>query len=157
MNGEEEKKRGLAKIAMGLLLAVAGIAGIFFGKTVKRRVLRISIFTISSICLASGAYLFVAGTTDLALGVVGQYKLDGPFIQTMTFPNPEYFKLSLEMTRVARDLRRLKYECPDKSKSFTIYRTMFGIFGIPSQSVMCADGFPLVVYDPSKGFVSEAK
>ena len=35
------KKRAIAKIATGLILAVAGIAGIVFGKSVKQILLRI--------------------------------------------------------------------------------------------------------------------
>ena len=76
----------------------------------------------------------------------------------MTFPGPNFFEMSLIPVRKQQpDLRRLRYACPDESKDFTVYLTRFGIFGIPSKFVTCADGFKLVVYDTSKGFVMDAK
>lgn len=166
----EEKKRALAKIISGSFLAIAGIAGIVWGKNLKQRSLRISVLILSALCLGSGFYLFVGGTTDLALGVADQMVLkednlqaiargDAPVpskAQTMTFPGPEFFKLSLlPLTHqpATRNDRRIKYECPDGSQSFTVYLTRIGIFGIPKQSIQCADGSMLIVYDPSKGYV----
>ena len=75
---EDNDKRGLAKIVAGLILAIAGGAGLIFGRNVKQRVLRISILIISALSLGSGLYLFVDGVTDLAVGIAGQYQLDGP-------------------------------------------------------------------------------
>src|SRR3990167_33153 len=155
---EDKDKRGLAKIVAGLILAIAGGAGLIFGRNVKQSVLRISILIISALSLGSGLYLFVDGVTDLAVGIVGQYQLDGPAVQTMTFPGPNFFEMSLQpLLKQQPDLRRLRYACPDESKDFTVYLTRFGVFGIPSKFVTCADGFKLVVYDTSKGFVMDAK
>ena len=163
------KKRAFLKILTGAILALAGTVGIVLGRNLKRKSLRISILILSALCLGSGGYLFISGSTDLALGVVDQMTLTDENIEafktgtmpvptatpTMTFPGPQFFKKSLMITRVQKNLRRLRYVCADGSKSFTVYRTMFGIFGIPDESVTCADGSKLIDYDPSKNFVFE--
>ena len=170
LNQSGPEKQAWAKIATGLLLAAAGTVGIVFGKSVKQRFLRISILILSALSLATGLYLFVSGTTDLALGVADQMvlkednlqaiaKREAPVptaTQTMTFPGPNFFKLSLRPLahqKATENLRRLRYECADGSESFTVFITRFGIFGIPDESVTCADGSLLIDYDPSKGYV----
>ena len=168
------KKRAIAKIATGLILAVAGIAGIVFGKSVKQILLRISILILSALSLGAGFYLMIDGTTDIALGVADQMVLKEDLLQaiangevppptkaqTMTFPSPEFMEMSLmplTHQEATKNNRRLKYECPDGSESFTVYFTIFGIFGIPEESVRCADGSMLIAYDPSNGYVMDIK
>lgn len=156
MNPDEQKKQAWTKIATGFLLAVAGLIGLFFGKNLKQRFLRISILILSTLSLGAGFYLMIDGTDDLAIGTVGAYKLDRPLIQTMTFPGPEFFRLSLvPLQKQNPSLRRLQYKCPDDSEEFTVFITRFGVYGIPKESVICKDGFELVVYDPQKGFVHQ--
>lgn len=148
------QKKAWTKIIVGLFLVIAGSVGIVFGKSVKQKFLRITILILSVFCLGAGAYLFVDGTTDLAIGLLGNYQLDGPPVQSMKFPGPNFFELSLVPLRSqSPNLRRLRYECLDGSKKFTVFITRFGIFGIPKESVICDDGFKLIDYDPSSGFV----
>ena len=168
------EKRAWTNIVTGLILAVAGIVGIVFGRTVNQRFLRISILVLSALSLGTGIYLFVAGTTDLAMGVMNQMALteenlqaiakgEAPVptaTQTMTFPGPNFFKLSLmPLTRqpATKSNRRLRYECADGSNGFTVYFTRFGIFNIPDEDVDCKDGSKLVAYDASKDFVIDVK
>jgi len=107
------------------------------------------------ILLAALYYLFIGGHSDIGLGVVGQYDKNGAYQQGFVFPGPEFFLRSLAVTRVSKDLRRLVFRCPDGSKSFTVYRTFLGVYGIPDESVTCDDGFKLLEYNPSKGYVIE--
>jgi hypothetical protein len=159
----EDQKKGWIKIATGLILAVAGGVGIFFGRTVKQRFLRISILVLSAFSLGAGFYLMIDGTTDLALGVADQMVLSEENVyamlngsapkptvtQHMIFDSPAALKASLEPLKHQRgteNLRRLKYKCGDGSESFTVFVTALGTFGIPSISVTCADGMKLVEY-----------
>lgn len=76
--------------------------------------------------------------------------------QAMTFPEPKFFEMSLRpLVNQLKNNRRLKYKCADGSEGFTVYFTMFGVFGIPEDSITCADGSMLINYDPSKNYVFE--
>ena len=103
--------------------------------------------------LISYLYLFVLGEQDYGVGVVGQYKPYGLSQQTVTYPSPEFFALSLRPT-IAQNpkLRRLQFKCPDASHEFTIFITSWAVFNIPSKSVTCDDGFKLLEYNSQKGF-----
>jgi len=150
-----QKEKGILKVVSGLALMVAGALGVIFGKNVKARFLRIAVLVLSVTSIGGGLYLFVDGLDEIAVGVIDQYKLDSTYIQTMTYKSPEDFKDKLELSidpgdgnpgTVHPDTRRLHFECPDKSEDFTVYFTKAGPFGIPSESVVCEDGFTLLSY-----------
>lgn len=151
----EQKEKGIFKLVSGLILMAGGVLGFVFGKNVKSKILRISILIISSISIGGGFYLFVDGLDDIAIGVIGQYKLGDPYIQTMTYKSRQDFKEKLNLSMdpgngnlgtVHPDVRRLHFKCPDESEEFTVYFTKAGIFGIPSTSVVCKNGFKLLAY-----------
>lgn len=152
------KHQNHVQMISGIALIALGLIGTIFGKSVKTKLLRGSIFILSMISCLAGTYLLYLGADERAIGVIGQYQSDGPSQQSSTYPGPNFFEASiLQLTKQDGVLRRLHYECPDSSKSFTVYLTRIGIFGIPKKSVICDDGFRLLDYDPSKNFVMEVR
>ncbi len=156
----DTKDKGAAKIVGGLVLMLAGIAGFVFGRNARGRVLRLAVMIMSAVSFGAGFYLFVDGVEDLAVGTVGQYRIGGAAVQTMTYPGPNFLEMSIRAAQAVEPkrlhaLRRLKYQCPDGSKGFTVYVTKWGVFGIPEKTFVCEDGFELLKFDPSQGFVIE--
>lgn len=151
----QEKRKGLSKIISGVTLIIVGILGFIFGKNLKDRVLRTCILILSVLSISAGFYLFVDGTEDVAIGAVGQYKLESAYIQPMRYESPREFEKGLlssinpgegKKGTIHPRTRRLSYRCPDRSEEFIIYFTKLGVLGIPTHDVMCADGFKLLSY-----------
>lgn len=136
-------KNGLLKSAGGVALMLAGVFGLIFGRKAKTRALRITAFVVSSLAIGAGYYLLVDGISDMAIGKVGMYKVGGPLQQELVYTDKADFDKSISRDK---DLRRLKFNCPDGSKSFTAYVTLWGVYNLPSESVVCADGFKLLTY-----------
>ena len=138
---------GKIKIASGLLLTIAGIAGLLFGKNIKQKIVRITVLILSALCLGSGFYLFVSGVDDFAFGQVDHYVIGGALFQPITSPNPEDYKQEVEAVFLANPaIRRLHYKCADGSMTLKIFNTKFGVFGIPKDSVICDNGTALLLY-----------
>ncbi len=149
-----ENQKGILKIISGIVLVVVGIFGFLFGKTIRTALLRASVMAVSVGAVLSGAYLFIDGTTDLAIGQVGKYKFGQSYVQPMNYFSKAAFEDGLKnAVQHQQDLRRLKFECPDGSNSFTVYNTVMGFMGIPEKNVVCKDNFPLLTY--GGGFVRE--
>lgn len=141
------KQQGLIKIIAGIALSIGGILGLVFGKGVKQRALRIAVMIMSCVSITGGAYLFVLGVDDTAIGQVGDYQMGQSGIQEMVYASPQDFKNGLkEAFKYQPDLRRLKFQCPDKSKEITVYNTFAGMFGVPDKELTCNDGFKLLSF-----------
>lgn len=135
------------KVISGLILMISGILGIMFGKNIKDRAVRLTVITISTVSIGGGLYLFVDGLDDKAIGVVGQYKVNGPEIQPLVYQSKKAFQEGLAKAfHMQPEVRRLHFTCPDGSKELTIYNTHFGIMGEPEGNIICNDGFPLIKF-----------
>lgn len=149
--------KGKVEMGVGLGLVLVGILGLIFGRSKKGFAARLmAVFSILSI--VAGAYVFALGLDDYAMGIMGQMRLaDGetPQVTEMIARSPADLKARLKVSfanseRAAAPLsiRRLHFQCPDGEKMATIYNTPVGVFGVPSHSLVCKDGFKLLVYDP---------
>jgi hypothetical protein len=137
--------KGITKIISGILLMIAGALGFIFGKNVKSIALRTLVIVGSLVSIFFGFYLFVDGIEDLAIGKVGDYELGQQYIQPMIYASRPEFLAGMKGTmKELPSLRRLKFECPDKSKGFRVYLTRFGVFGAPREGITCDDGFKLL-------------
>jgi hypothetical protein len=135
------------KIVSGIISMAIAVAAFIVGRTVKQKAARITILVLSVVLFFGGLFVFVSGVDDLSVGVVGQYKLNSDYVQTIKYTGPAEFEFGLKKTFITSNIRRLHFKCADKSKEFTIYNTGIGIYGIPDQSVICGDGMALLQYE----------
>lgn len=108
--------------------------------------------------LSGGYYQLIGGNTDQAVGVVGSYQVGGPSVQTLRYANPKSFEIGIKKSLLTSpDMRRIEFICGDGSKSFTVYINPVKIIGIPEESVVCDDGYPLLAYPEltKGGYVSQ--
>ena len=87
--------------------------------------------------------MFIDGTDDTAIGVVGQYVVGESFIQTLEYKSPEEFK---EGMKTLAGVRRVHFKCEDESEEFTVYNTLAGKLNVPLEDVVCKDGKYLLKY-----------
>jgi len=146
---ENEKKSGIIKIVSGVVLMLAGAAGVIFGRSVKQKTIRISILVLSTLSIGSGFFLFIDGLDTIAYGQVGHTKLGVSQQEVLwAYSNQDQFKEGIltEMKRL--ESRRIHFSCPDRSEQFTVFNTAAGLIGVPSEDVVCANGQKLLSFDP---------
>ena len=147
-----EKQSGILKLCAGALIALLGVFGVVKSQSLKRRAFRLTGTILGAIVTLSGVYLFALGLDDLALAKIGTSKIGSAAeTQPLFYNSPLEFKQKLESTFAANakhfsQVRRLKFVCGDKSKSFRVFNTALGVFGVPDHDVQCADGSFLVHY-----------
>lgn len=139
------------KMIAGVILALLGLFGLIKSPSIKRRGWRLAGFGASALAILSGYYLFVSGLDDLALGRIGTEMNGDKKLNAIVYEDQEQFKSALLGTFESQkgwfaEVRRLQFVCPDKSKSFKVFNTAFGILGVPRENVKCADGSYLVYY-----------
>jgi len=143
MNDENEKS-----ILIGLALMASAVGTFIFGKHIKSRPVKIATLVLAAALGISGTYLFATGLTK---EFAGQYGRRYGSIGSAHFESPQEFKRYLASYQEykkskGKNVRRLRFSCPDDSQSFTVYFTPAWIINVPDNEVVCNDGAKLVEY-----------
>lgn len=142
-----EKKNS---IISGVVLILAGLVGLIFGKDVKRRSVKIAVLAISFVSIGGGYYLLVSGLSKDAVK-----QIDGES-NKFIFASPQDFREKLDKYRdrkavqQGKSIRRLTFACVDQSEKFTVYLTDLGVWNVPENDVVCKDGSNLLSYKETK-------